>query len=277
MYVASLPCIVLFLTWYFLDLVNPARRTLPFRSGTFDAARTLGMHCWINLSCFQCLKHGFCLAQVIDKGCFDALKPEDSSKMLMEAADWHVENGKSSACTFELSALARRKSSELDLNHSDNIQNIYSSVIVQRRTDEQMKACWWRQSLLNQRDQLIAFLMLAGMSLACCKRSIPLCHAHRWHFSQSGTGTHIIHWNTKHDWLRYPTTKHWSEAEQGKCQVPLCRPSESPCLLKMSWEIVKCAGWYQALGTPARIPDVDDEARKRRNSANSSQNQIGYI
>ena len=62
--------------------------------------------------------------------------------MLMEAADWHVENGKSSACTFELSALARRKSSELDLNHSDNIQNIYSSVIVQRRTDEQMKACW---------------------------------------------------------------------------------------------------------------------------------------
>ena len=60
-------------------------------------------------------------------------------------------------------------------------------------------------------------------------------------------------------------------------QVPLCRPSESPCLLKMSWEIVKCAGWYQALGTPARIPDVDDEARLRRNSVNSSQNQIGYI
>ena len=62
--------------------------------------------------------------------------------MLMEAADWHVENRKSSAYTFELSALARWKSSELDLNHSDNIQNIYSSVIVQRRTDEQMKACW---------------------------------------------------------------------------------------------------------------------------------------
>eukprot|EP00434_Breviolum_minutum_P022624 symbB.v1.2.019965.t1/scaffold1632.1/size108648/5 len=42
-------------------------RTLPFRSGTFDA--------------------------VIDKGCFDALKPEDSSKMLMEACRLLVASG----------------------------------------------------------------------------------------------------------------------------------------------------------------------------------------
>ena len=57
-------------------------------------------------------------SQVIDKGCFDALKPEDSSRMLMEAADWHVQRRKSSAYTLELFALARRKSSELDLNQT---------------------------------------------------------------------------------------------------------------------------------------------------------------
>ena len=59
-------------------------------------------------------------SQVVDKGCFDALKPEASSRMLMEAADWHVQRRKSSAYTLELCTLARRKSSEFNLNHYDD-------------------------------------------------------------------------------------------------------------------------------------------------------------